>query len=281
MKEQRKVWVTDLRSVEIEICTNCNLRCVNCDRSVRQAPSNEHMSVVQVRKFVDESIALNWRWAQITLLGGEPTLHPHFDQIVGTLAVYHAHEPSTAFRVLSNGYGERVNAVLGSLPQWIACVVTHKDPRVRPTFSPVNLAPRDAAGAETADFSTGCSITELSGLGLSRYGYYPCGPGASIDRVFGFDIGIKSLSEVTPERLKAQLRLLCGFCGHFTHFDVPSLEARIAHNERRFPDGMGEAARVILLREVTDVWTSQEVISPSWKDAYEEYRKARPLLSTY
>ena len=281
MNPPKKAWIPDLHSIEIEICTNCNLRCVNCDRSVRQAPSNEYMSTTQIQKFVDESIALRWRWTNITILGGEPALHPQFDEIVAALAVYHDHEPSTIFRILSNGYGARVNAVLRSLPEWVSCTVTHKSPRIQPTFSPINLAPRDNDTDNTMDYSTACSITELSGLGLSRYGYYPCGPGASIDRVFGFDIGIKSLSEITLERLRAQSRRLCGLCGHFTHFDVPSLEARIAYNERRFPDGLNEEARIIMLQEVTNVWTSREVMSPSWTKAYEEYQKARPLLSTY
>lgn len=281
MGVERKRWVTDLHSIEIEICTGCNLRCVNCDRSVRQAPSNEYMTVEQIRRFVDESLDRDWKWERITLLGGEPTMHPQLDEVIDALARYHERQPATAFRMLSNGYGERVNETLRSLPPWIEPVVTHKSPRVPPLFSPVNLAPCDGPDSAAHDFSTGCSITELSGLGLSRYGYYACGPGASIDRVFGFDLGIKSLADVTAERVRSQLRRLCALCGHYTHFDMPSLEAKIAHNERRFPTDADETIRVSLRREVTSAWTSEEIMSDSWREAYSRYRKSRPVMSTY
>jgi hypothetical protein len=273
--------VTDLHSIEIEICTGCNLRCVNCDRSVRQAPSNEFMTVDQIRKFVDESIDCRWKWDHITLLGGEPTLHPELDGVLATLARYHDHDPGTEFRMLSNGYGERVNTTLAALPPWITVVVTHKSPKVVPLFSPFNLAPCDETGGAAEDFSGGCSITELSGLGLSRYGYYACGPGASIDRIFGLDLGIKSLADVTPERVRSQLGALCGRCGHYTHFDRPSLEAKIAQNERRFPSDADEAVRLSLVQEVTSAWTTKEVMSVTWREAYARYRQSPPALSTY
>ena len=274
-------WTPNLKAVEIEICTVCNLRCNNCDRSAPQAPSGELMSVQQIEKFVTESVMTDWRWEHITVLGGEPTLHPELMAIIDTLYLYHIHRPETTFRILSNGYGRKTKAILSSLPPWLEVTDTHKDSERPPLFSPYNVAPIDLPEFRNVDFSTACSITELSGLGLSRYGFYPCGPGASIDRVFGLDVGIKSLREVDLPRLEAQLERLCSLCGHFVYFDLVSYDAKVANNEGRFPDFSSPAKHDELMHEVSSLWTSNAVMSTSWQSAYRHYRSRQPALSMY
>ena len=71
----------------------------------------------------------------------------------------------------------------------------------------------------------------------------------NVDRVFGFDIGIKKLSLVSEEALRKQMNILCKYCGWF-----------------RLPQG-----GIVLT----------EKISPSWKRAFIEYRKQKPRLSLY
>jgi hypothetical protein len=100
-------------------------------------------------------------------------------------------------------------------------------------------------------------------MGLTRYGYYPCGAGASLDRIFGFDIGIKQLAEVTPERLVEQLRRLCGRCGHFRDFDV-----RYHFDRTGDPDALVG-------------WTTSQQTSVTWQRAYAAYRTNPPVLTLY
>jgi hypothetical protein len=259
-KKQR--WTPNLQRVEIEITTACNLRCLNCDRSVRQAPSSEAMTVEQIERFVDESLALDWRWERISLLGGEPSLHPDLDAILGVLDRYRSVRPKTTFRMFSNGYGKRVAAVLARVPAWLEVINTAKT-REPPLFSPINMAPADSPEYAHADFSKGCLITEWCGLGLTRYGYYPCGAGASIDRIFGFDIGIKSLAEVTEERMTERLRSLCSLCGHYRAFDQKIEYMKIRD------------------KRVLTEWTREERISPTWEQAYARYKERAPLLRLY
>ena len=71
--------------IEIEITYRCNLRCINCDRSCRQAPTNEQMSVEQIQKFINESVDNNVKWERIRVMGGEPTLHPDIFEILNLL----------------------------------------------------------------------------------------------------------------------------------------------------------------------------------------------------
>jgi hypothetical protein len=258
----KRRWTSNLHRVEIEITTLCNLRCVNCDRSVRQAPSGERMTVEQIDRFVDESLEQTWAWERITLLGGEPTLHPELDAVLRSLDRYRTSHPDTIFRMYSNGFGTRVRRRLATMPPWFEVINTNKT-RATPLFSAYNLAPVDLPEYAHEDFTKGCAITAWCGLGLTRYGFYPCGAGASIDRVFGLDLGIKRLADVTPARLIEQLRQLCGLCGHFRDFDLRA--EQVAGGDKGPVRG----------------WTREEQMSPTWVTAYRRYAEEKPQLSLY
>jgi len=242
-------WSSNIKEVELELTTFCNLRCFNCDRSARQAPSDEHMSLSQVRKFVEESINLKWMWNQITLLGGEPTLHPEIIKIVELIKKYKEFNPDCIVEIATNGCGGQVKKVLSMLPSWISIRSTNKTSIVH-DFCSYNVAPIDLSDYKGSDYAKGCWITTACGLGLTRYGYYPCGAGASVDRVFGFNLGIKELKDVNHQELKKQKKVICSYCGHY----------KKNHNSKR---------------------TRQEAISPSWEKAYSDYKKRKPVLSEY
>lgn len=251
-------WITNLLRVEIEIYTGCNLACPNCDRSSAQAKSNEAMTLEQMNTFVAETIELGWQWERITILGGEPTLHPMFAKMLDSLKPIHECFPKTVFRIYSNGFGKVVQRRLAKVPPWIEVCDTQKT-RAPPVFSAYNLAPIDFDKYKGEDFNKGCAITERCGLGLTRYGYYPCGAGGSIDRVFGKNIGIKSLAAVTRVAVLSQMGQLCRLCGHFVDFDD-----RIRNHG------------------VTPItWTREQKSSPTWKAAYLAYQSAPPILSLY
>ena len=255
-------WTTNLNRVEIEINTYCNLRCARCDRSVPQAPTGEQMTLGQIERFVRESTAERWVWDRITVLGGEPTLHPDFLGILSELLAYRNPTSTTTFRIITNGFGDDVNAVLPRVGEPWQILNTHKT-RDSPRFSAYNLAPIDDPACRDDDFSAGCAVTQWCGLGLTRYGFYACGAGASVDRVFGMDIALKSLRDVSPVTVRAQLERLCRFCGHFSDFG-----AKVELVRR---GGSGHPV----------TWSSEPAISPAWAAAYEAYRRSRPSLSLY
>jgi ABC-type thiamine transport system substrate-binding protein len=51
-------------------------------------------------------------------------------------------------------------------------------------------------------------------MGLTSYGFYPCGAGASLDRVFRFNVGTKNLISVNNNSIQNQFNVLCRYCGH-------------------------------------------------------------------
>jgi hypothetical protein len=228
--------VPNLHRIEIEITTDCNLFCYNCDRSCRQAPSKEMMTLSQINKFIEET--KGWDWEYITVLGGEPTLHPHFFEILDLIKV--ARSARTKVQVVTNGLSEI------KLPDWVYLKNTRKKSEINKFFS-FNLAPIDTDEFKDADFSMGCKITSICGLGLSRHGYYPCGCAAGIDRVFGLDLGIRKWSEVSVEKLIDMNKVFCKLCGHFK-------------SSNRLKD---------------------EQISKTWVDEYNKYKVIKPKLSLY
>jgi hypothetical protein len=116
-------------------------------------------------------------------------------------------------------------------------------------FNSYNLAPADDTRFANDNFTRGCRIVSECGIGLTRYGFYLCGAGASVDRVFGFGIGISSLREVTRRRLFAQRGTLCRLCGHYKGKD---LKVHIG-----------------------------EEVSENWVRAYSKYRVNQPRLRLY
>lgn len=242
-------WTPNKNRVEIEITTRCTLSCFNCDRSIRHAPEAESMSLFQIDKFINESLKENWRWEQITLLGGEPLLHPKIFDVLDMFKRYLNHNKGCSLKIITNGYGNYVKEIITKLPSWVDLRNTSKTSDVN-EFDSYNIAPADLAIYSNADFSKGCHITERCGLGLTRYGYYPCGAGAAVDRIFGFNIGIKDLPSLTSLKLSEQMEVLCRYCGHYK-------------------------------RNLKAETITEEIMSQCWKTAYEQYRGKRPKLDSY
>lgn len=200
--------------IELDITWACNLRCFNCNRSCEQAPTGEQMTVDQVRRFVDESLARGKRWQRIRVLGGEPTLHPELRAILAELLRYRAESRAdVVIELASHGHGDRVQAALAALPPGVTVDNSAKT-SAEPPFDTFNVAPIDLPSYAGADFRNGCAVTEVCGIGLTPYGYYPCAVAGGIDRIFGLDRGRKQLPNDADD-LHAELDAFCRLCGHF------------------------------------------------------------------
>ena len=212
--------------VEIDITYRCNLRCANCNRSCTQVPSDLEMPVERIAAFIRESTEAQIRWRRIRLLGGEPTLHRDFFDILRLLLDYRdRHNPGLRIVVCTNGCGGRVNRALARLPRGIEVKNTFKTDRQR-LFRPFNMAPADSLRYRFADYAGGCRILEDCGIGLTPSGYYPCAVAGGIDRIFGFGLGRKTLPGY-GDRMTDHLRTFCPLCGHFG-FSWPTRRAKLS-----------------------------------------------------
>ena len=218
----RKTFLPNLKKIEIDITYECNLKCINCNRSSTQAPIQFGMQLSQIIDFVNESITLHKKWELINILGGEPTLHSNFQEIV--LLILEAYiipfSPSTILQITSNGFGEHVNEQLNSIPKHPNIIIDYasfKEERIVPYFSPFNDAPIDAA-EQHSEYHKGCWVTSYCGIGLNQLGYYPCGVAGGIDRVFELQLGIPHLKDVDAS-ISELLTPFCQLCGNFTDYE--------------------------------------------------------------
>lgn len=234
--------------IEIDITYACNLKCFSCNRSCGLAPSDDHLSLDQIQKFIRESTAKGVHWRRLRILGGEPTLHPEFLRILDYLLAFKMSQcPDATIEVVTNGLGKKVNEVLAKIKDDVVVRNTGKKSREQ-NFRPFNLAPRDFARSRYSDFSCGCWVLSDCGMGLSPYGYYQCAVAAAVDRVFGFDIGRKSLPDLA-DSMRNQMKILCGYCGNFM--------------------------------TIGKMFIDKDLMSESWRKAYENYKIAKPQMTFY
>lgn len=257
-----------VNSVEIMVTEDCNLKCYNCDKMCRQAPSAAGMTVDQIKGFIEESKACGKQWDRIGVSGGEPTLHPDIMEIVGLLLEYrNEFLPRSSFvQVVSNGYGAAEDVLRKLADTYTQDVMpsTPSNTFIRNNLkrnqvvlhSPVNMAPIDNGDLKGSDFRLGCWVAETAGVGLSRHGYYCCATASAIDRVMGYDLGIKSLRDVSMGRLIEQRRTFCRLCGRFNDLSISP-------------------------EEYSSAWVVEERASPAWDAAFQAYGRGKPTLTPY
>jgi hypothetical protein len=272
LAQSNKIWNKYIRNqelIEIDITYACNLKCFNCNRSCTQAPTEQKMNLEQIYKFVNESIRNKIQWKTIRILGGEPSLHSQLLLILDLLTEYRkdfSHQ--TMIQLVTNGFGKEVNHRLSQVSSGITIENSYKISRIQTQFSPFNLAPIDLAQFKDYDFSGGCWIASVCGIGLTPFGYYPCAIAGGIDRIFGFDKGRKNLPDPDDGMLDL-FSMFCRFCGHFLENQRP-----LSHEKPNYVAEHSEKDEAILKTEC-------EILSPTWITAYDNYRQKPPELTTY
>jgi len=250
----RKTFLPNLNQIEIDITYDCNLKCINCNRSSTQAPIEEGMTLEQIGNFVLDSIELNKKWKRINLLGGEPSIHKDFLEIVNLILNDYIikHSPDTILQITSNGFGDLVQERLSKLPNHQNLIINYasfKDERTVPYFSPFNEAPIDNQNDKDKEYHKGCWVTSYCGISLNQLGYYPCGVAGGIDRVFKFNLGVQLLKDI-DESIAKYLESFCCYCGNFSDY--------------------GSNAGDFIPRNEKSALT-KPVISETWKNAYKKY----------
>jgi hypothetical protein len=201
--------------LEIDLTYACNLRCNDCNRSVTQAPSSAHLTKAQISRFIEESVSKNYHWHRVRLLGGEPTLHPEFLEIVELLRQYRQkYAKDVALEVITNGHGTKVRQIISQIASDIIVRNTNKTGNLQTDFEPFNRAPCDLPEHAASDYTNGCWITEYCGTGLTPSGYYHCAIAGGIDRVFGFKLGRASIPDPS-DPMHIEMSAICRLCGHF------------------------------------------------------------------
>lgn len=216
----RKSFMPDFERIEIDITYNCNLKCTGCNRSCAQKPTNEQLQLSDIDSFISESIANKKKWKQINVLGGEPTLHKDFMEMLKRLQDYaDVYSQETVIQVVSNGVAERSRLLCELAKEKFKNVRidygSYKLSNKVEYFSAFNDAPVDDGNYKNADFTKACWATNYCGIGLTPRGYYACAVSGGIDRVLNEKNGVQSFTELTKDKLKEHFDKFCRLCGNF------------------------------------------------------------------
>jgi hypothetical protein len=220
------------------------------------------MTLNQIRKFVAESVDQKRRWTKILVEGGEPTAHPQLDDIVQLLNNYRRqYSPWSWIQINTNGYSEAARRLESRVPAGVDVHSSGKRDPLQDLHCAFNVAPVDLPEYAGADYSQGCFQPAHYGLGLNRYGYYPHPACGGIDRVFGFNIGRKTLP-APDDDMRDLFPRLCRYCGCFRVYN------RAVQPDFNSSSPAAERAR-------------RGEMTASWQEAYRRYRSAPRSLELY
>lgn len=252
----RKIFPPCVEKIELDLTFDCNLKCLGCNRSCGQAPSKERMEIEDIHRFIRESKELGHHWKLINVLGGEPTLHPDFLDIMELLQEYADSEnEGLIIQVVSNGFTEESRQLCKKAETFKNVRIDYnsfKTERQIDYFIPFADAPCDDPSFNNAEYYKACWVPSYCGIALNKNGYYGCSVCGAIDRVMGAKNGVSLLKELTEQQCRIHFEQFCSLCGNFKHY---------ASNQGDFIPRNQKAP-------------FREIISPTWKKLYEEYHNA-------
>jgi hypothetical protein len=204
-------------TVELCLTYRCNNRCNNCSTLCSQAPATNDLSMERIQKFILESVDCNHKWKTITLHGGEPTLHPRFQDVCEILMRYKRDSnPECNIWVVSNGYGDRVTEGLEiAKAAGVGLGISYKQKAninaegVWMQYVPMNNSALDN-GQNPTD---GCAMASDCGVCLNNLGYFQCSAKAAMARVFYIDPVDTNLQTFLHKIIAGNVQWNCGHCG--------------------------------------------------------------------
>lgn len=205
-----KVWINN--SMELQILLACNWNCIACDQHSNMAflpfVKKATMNMRQIHAFIDEMVTKNAYLGRIRFVGGEPTLHPKFEEIVELMhetlvQTGHVH----ALELVTNGSKPDIHNKMKKLMR-----VRVSGEKQKESSHVANLAATpNSLGYE----GTMCNAPWHCGFSLNYYGYFPCSSGAGLARLHDWmqyqrlELPMDGVKETWKD-----LQSLCNFCYH-------------------------------------------------------------------
>jgi len=218
--------------ISLFITYMCNFDCDNCFThcSKTQAPSHELLKLERLEYFIKDSIDCKKRYKNISLFGGEPTLHPQFNEICAMLKFND--KITKMFTIESNGYLPKTKEKLqyaSSLGFILAnsnkdIGLLHKTEKWE--YHPVDVAPIDVGIEPPED---GCAFyhsDSCGGMGYDNNGYWVCAQPATTSRIFGYDATCQSIKDLNEENVRKAYKEYCKYCALALPIQIPACGTR-------------------------------------------------------
>jgi hypothetical protein len=213
-QDKAKLWLN--KSLELQIILACNWHCIACDQGSQFSSfdfvKRGTMTLDQVRHFIGEMKSANTYIGRIRILGGEPTVHPKFKEIVELLHSELVPSHVGQLEVITNGsHPERIQSVRHLIKPRVSREEAKQSAHV------ANLINTPASLGYEGRM---CNAPWHCGISLNAYGYFPCSSGAGIAR---FEDWMKWQRLKLPTCVKPcnavretwpELQELCNHCYH-------------------------------------------------------------------
>ena len=194
---------------ELHITYRCNLQCVNCNRaSMLRDEHSLDMTLEDVAEFFRQAEALNWK-PDILLIGGEPTLHPQFEDI---LRMSRQFVKDGLVQVWTNGRDrdlvEYIRAVYhASVPEETFKAKSRTDF----PWDDYYVSPADYGMVREKCWQHGSGIC---GISVDSQGYMPCAVGGMLDGMLKMGLRTKVLADLFDNEKNAEItKRMCQHCG--------------------------------------------------------------------
>lgn len=212
--DPKKVWLNT--SLEIQIILACNWRCVSCDQGSQFSSfdfiKRGTMTMEQIMFFIGEMKDKNAYLGRIRIMGGEPTVHPDFIEILIRLKNELVPHHVGKIEVVTNGSRKEMIEKAKELSK-----VRISGTRVKEDTHLANLVQTPESLGYRGIM---CNAPWHCGFSLNAFGYFPCSSGAGIARFEDWMIWQRLtlptcktpgnvVREVWPE-----LQRLCDHCYH-------------------------------------------------------------------
>jgi hypothetical protein len=216
----------DSSSAEWHITYRCNLACVHCNRLSFIPQCIPDMTPADAENFVAQAAAMDWH-PMISILGGEPTLHPRlldFIRIAGKLS-------DSKALIHSNGFSPESKTILSGIREsGIATIAERTNKRKGSVVHPMTdwfISPLDIDPARTEPH--GCRFhtsyrRSRCGISVDSLGYTICPIGGTIDSFLELGIRTTRLADLfDPVFAEKQSKALCLHCGQGCPLVTPEL----------------------------------------------------------
>ena len=267
-EEKRNSRRINENNIVLLVTWRCNFSCDNCiaNCSKKQAPSNELMPIEKIEHFVSDCKKNDKKWNQITICGGEPTLHPQFKEICVLLKQA---ELTKALWLSTNGYTQKTKELM-YFAQSIGILVdnsykTHEQlvGSAKWRWVPINVAPVDVGYTDSA-LGKGCYQSEVCGLGYDSNGYWGCPQGAIYSRTFDFKPVCTSIKDLTDEKIIASWKEQCSICGAAFRMPIVTSDS-IYHCDPKAP--------IDIVTEIPTNRVLNQAMSKTWIEAFRDKEK--------
>lgn len=219
---------------EFHLTYACNLECYACSRgSFLKEPVVPQMTMEDCNEFFAQADALGWK-CNIIVIGGEPTLHPQYEEIIDRCRQWVGNGPYYV-QVYSNAYAQHSRSLLqiSKAKGASVCPDAHKLPG---SVMPVNVRTSDGKNWDTtpsgerwdpyvfvSPVDAGvtprgeCYIhgSAICGISVDHEGYAPCSMGGALGALLGGVGKTRRLADLFDPAIAERLTDdLCRNCGY-------------------------------------------------------------------